>query len=873
MAAVERKESYVEPSLAALHRNSELLIGDRWKVLRPFALRPLADDDDCVEGKNAAALANTNACVYRRSIITLTLRCGAFPNVAVAPAVSAAAPAVDRRRISRELSSDSSSSSGADLAAAAVAAAELAATVLIYTPSSMNSSRPGYSQRSSQLHQKRRRRAKGSSGQQQQELEEQLGPSAAHYEDFHTIDWQRDLARDRMRHRLIVKRRGQGGLVELLVGFHDAWSGWLCVLLVGLAAGAIAAVIDIGALWMKDLREGICPQAFWLNKEQCCWASNDTFFKGDDCKQWYRWPEMFDSDIDREGAGFYLLSYLLYVLWSVLFAGLAVMLVRTFAPYACGSGIPEIKTILSGFIIRGYLGKWTLTIKSVCLVLAVGAGLSLGKEGPLVHVACCIGNIFSYLFPKYGKNEAKKREILSAAAAAGVSVAFGAPIGGVLFSLEEVSYYFPLKTLWRSFFCALVAASVLRSINPFGNDHLVMFYVEYDLPWLFFELLPFVLLGILGGVVATIFIKCNIRWCRYRKESRLGQYPIAEVIAITVITAVLSFPNEYTRMNTSDLIKVLFSQCGITDVSPLCDYKRNFTNVNNHIDIAEAGDGVYNSLWQLSLALIFKLLITIFTFGIKVPAGIFIPSMAFGAIMGRMIGIAVEQLAYQYPTLWVFQGACNTGENCVTPGLYAMVGAAACLGGVTRMTVSLVVIMFELTGSVRYIEPLMAAVMASNYDAHIHLNGYPFLDNKEEFAHTTLAADVMQPRRGEGPLCCVTQDSMTVEELECLLKTTDHNGFPVIVSTESQYLVGFVLRKDLSLGLANARKCQEGVVGSSRALFTSQVPTPWNGPPPVKLRRILDLAPITVTDQTPMETVIDMFRKLGLRQTLVTHNG
>lgn len=49
-----------------------------------------------------------------------------------------------------------------------------------------------------------------------------------------------------------------------------------------------------------------------------------------------------------------------------------------------------------------------------------------------------IGNILSYLFPKYGKNEAKKREILSAAAASGVSVAFGAPIGGVLFSLEEV---------------------------------------------------------------------------------------------------------------------------------------------------------------------------------------------------------------------------------------------------------------------------------------------------------------------------------------------------------------------------------------------------------------------------------------------------
>lgn len=75
-------------------------------------------------------------------------------------------------------------------------------------------------------------------------------------------------------------------------------------------------------------------------------------------------------------------------------------------------------------------------------MLAVSAGLSLGKEGPMVHIACCIGNIFSYLFPKYGRNEAKKREILSAAAAAGVSVAFGAPIGGVLFSLEEVRYLY-----------------------------------------------------------------------------------------------------------------------------------------------------------------------------------------------------------------------------------------------------------------------------------------------------------------------------------------------------------------------------------------------------------------------------------------------
>lgn len=98
--------------------------------------------------------------------------------------------------------------------------------------------------------------------------------------------------------------------------------------------------------------------------------------------------------------------------------------------------------------------------KSVGLAMSVASGLSLGKEGPFVHIASCIGNIVSRFFLKYENNEgsydpdlsasvltfiAKRREILSAACAAGVAVAFGAPIGGTLFSLEEVSYFFPPK--------------------------------------------------------------------------------------------------------------------------------------------------------------------------------------------------------------------------------------------------------------------------------------------------------------------------------------------------------------------------------------------------------------------------------------------
>lgn len=116
------------------------------------------------------------------------------------------------------------------------------------------------------------------------------------------------------------------------------------------------------------------------------------------------------------------------------------------------------------------------------------------------------------------------------------------------------------------------------------------------------------------------------------------------------------------------------------------DYNRNFTDVNSAIEIAAAGPGVYKAVWLLVLALVFKLVATIFTFGFKAPCGLFIPSLCLGAIMGRIVGIGMEQLAYNYPHIWLFSGECSTGDDCITPGLYAMVGAAAVLGGVTRMT-------------------------------------------------------------------------------------------------------------------------------------------------------------------------------------------
>uniref|UniRef100_A0A3P8YNR3 Chloride channel protein n=1 Tax=Esox lucius TaxID=8010 RepID=A0A3P8YNR3_ESOLU len=684
-------------------------------------------------------------------------------------------------------------------------------------------------------------------------------PDVSTYEDFHTIDWLREKSRDTDRHRKITTKSRES-YWELIKGLLDAWSGWVVMLLIGMLTGTLAGVIDLAVDWMTDLKEGVCLSAFYYSHEQCCWTSNETTFDDrDKCPQWQKWAELMTGN--SEGAGAYVLNYFLYISWALLFSFLAVSLVRVFAPYACGSGIPEIKTILSGFIIRGYLGKWTLLIKTVTLVLAVSSGLSLGKEGPLVHVACCCGNLFCSLFSKYSKNEGKRR---------------------------EVSYYFPLKTLWRSFFAALVAAFTLRAINPFGNSRLVLFYVEYHTPWYMAELVPFILLGVFGGLWGTLFIRGNIAWCRRRKTTLLGKYPVLEVIVITGITAVLAFPNPYTRRSTSELISELFNDCGALESSQLCDYVNN-PNMSRRVDDIPdrpAGPGVYTALWQLALALVFKIVITIFTFGMKIPSGLFIPSMAVGAIAGRIVGIAVEQMAYHHHDWIIFKNWCRPGADCVTPGLYAMVGAAACLGGVTRMTVSLVVIMFELTGGLEYIVPLMAAAVTSKwvadafgkegiYESHIQLNGYPYLDVRDEFTHRTLATDVMRPRRSEPPLAVLTQDSTTVEDVEALIKDTDYNGFPVVVSRESERLIGFVQRRDLTLAIKTARQKQDGVVSSSVVYFTEDTPQAAEAcdPQPLKLRRILNLSPFTVTDHTPMETVVDIFRKLGLRQCLVTRSG
>lgn len=102
----------------------------------------------------------------------------------------------------------------------------------------------------------------------------------------------------------------------------------------------------------------------------------------------------------------------------------------------------------------------------------------------------------------------------------------------------------------------------------------------------------------------------------------VGRYPVLEVILVAAITAVVAFPNPYTRKNTSELIKELFTDCGPLESSQLCEYRSQMNGSKAFTDNPNrpAGPGVYSAMWQLCLALIFKIIMTIFTFGLKVSS-------------------------------------------------------------------------------------------------------------------------------------------------------------------------------------------------------------------------------------------------------------
>lgn len=525
--------------------------------------------------------------------------------------------------------------------------------------------------------------------------------------------------------------------------------------------------------------------------------------------------------------------------------------------------------------MKGFLGGRTLLIKSIGLPLAIASGLSVGKEGPSVHYAVCTGNVISRMFDKYKRNASKTREILSACAAAGVGVAFGSPIGGVLFSLEEMSSYFPLKTMWRSYFCALVATAVLAAMNPFRTGQLVMFQVRYDRSWHFFEVVFYIIIGIFGGLYGAFVIKWNLRAQAFRKKY-LSQYAILEATLLAAGTAIICYPNLFLRIDMTESMQILFRECeGGENYHGLCDKDKRWANV-----------------FSLVIATVLRVLLVIISYGCKVPAGIFVPSMAIGASFGRTIGILVQALHEAYPSS-VFFAACGPDLPCITPGTYAFLGAGAALSGIMHITVSVVVIMFELTGALDYILPTMIVVGVTKSvselfgkggiaDRMIWFSGFPFLDKKEEH---TFGIPVSQVMTGE--VVSLPTTGLKIRDVEKLLKLDKYQGFPIVEDAATKILVGYIGRTELRYAIDRIKK-NRAVSPDAKCYFTPPVSisamTPSVTTPgitfestvsdsAVDFSRFIDPTPVTVHPRLPLETVMELFRKIGPRVILIEYRG
>ncbi|KAJ7096255.1 clc channel [Mycena epipterygia] len=753
------------------------------------------------------------------------------------------------------------------------------------------------------------------------EIDARINGVRVWYSSFSSIDWLHDAIKDSVRFSRLRKRKSLRARVRLIL---DKSMGWFIVTIVGFLTAIVAFLIIRGEQWLFDAKEGYCAENWWKARQFCCPQASDGMLE--ECPAWRTWSGL----LLRKGAvGEDFVEYISYSVIALLLATTSCLLTlfltnsTTFvtrkesgvlAPgfsdtpeptsetelpkrkvmyYAAGSGIPEIKTILSGtsrFVIHGYLGGRTLFTKSVGLALSVASGLSLGKEGPFVHIASCIGNIVSRFTNKYENNEAKRREILSAACAAGVAVAFGAPIGGTLFSLEEVSYYFPPKVMWRSFFCAMIAAITLKMLDPFGTGKLVLFQVTYDKDWHAFELLPFLLLGVFGGIYGAYFSKLNYRWSRdIRNTTWLKSHPIAEVVLVTIITSTLCFLNPYTRMGGTELVYELFVEC-------------RTGSGNTHSGLCVVDPGSFEHVWPvvqaILVAMVVKGALTIVTFGIKVPAGIFIPTLGVGACAGRVLGIGMQWMQVRHPDSRLFQ-SCAGDMDCIVPGLYAMVGAAAALSGVTRTTISLSVIMFELTNSLDYTVPLMLSILVAKtvadalepkgiYDLVIDLSQLPYLDSKHEYLWGSLQVNDVTVRDAEVIRLDHPNTVRTlIDQLQALLSTgNDDGGFPILRKDgDDRYdnlrMVGYIGANELEHALSIVADDPDDEVqfhpefthhgGFASASFSSLLET-GQGPEvdPLDFSIYMDQAPLTVQSNSPLEMVHQYFTKLGARYVVVT---
>ena len=374
----------------------------------------------------------------------------------------------------------------------------------------------------------------------------------------------------------------------------------------------------------------------------------------------------------------FLSSYAAWIGSSIVLCLLSAACVQLISPHAAGSGVPQMKCALAGTELTGYLSIRTLLAKFSSMVLALVGGLSIGKEGPNVHMASCIANQLCHLRPfrHLAQDAHLRRQVLAAGCAAGVSATFGAPVGGVLFSIEVTSTYYSISHLWKAMFTSVSGAVAFQLARDYGSlslFHLTDFETQ-DLAELMRngEMYAFLLLGVLCGVLGAAFVhatsslvllvrqlrtavlerqaalrsrraqggaRCAARGARGGIRGRLDEALASDwalslsgmllsrygyTLLAAVGTAMLTFPFGFFRSSTEEVVNDLFG------AKPF-----DFTAHWSHPSL----------LANLVMYTLCKFAFTVLAVTCPISCGVFTPVFLIGAAFGRCFGEVLNLLS------------------------------------------------------------------------------------------------------------------------------------------------------------------------------------------------------------------------------------
>ncbi len=428
---------------------------------------------------------------------------------------------------------------------------------------------------------------------------------------------------------------------------------------------------------------------------------------------------------------------------------LAGWLVERLAPAAAGGGIPQVKAALARYPIM--LNLRIAVVKTLGTILSLGAGLTLGRRGPTVHIGAALAAQLSRWIPN---SPANRRQMIAAGAAAGLAAGFNTPIAGVLFVIEELMRDISGLTLEIAIIASFTGAVVSR-LFEFADlnlhDILPISSSSPDKSFTLIEIPFCLLLGILAGLLGGLFNRGIMTAMGFSRRLPLAMpWRIGMVGLISGI--VIAYLPDIFRDNT-----------GLRELL-----------VTGELD------------WQTTaLAFVVHFCLTILAYGAGAPGGLFAPALVLGSALGNLVGTVEFSLF---------------GDQ--SSYLFGLAGMGAFFTAVVRVPVTAIVIVFEMTADFNVVLPLMissavAYIVAESFfpgSLYEHLLNSSGIELTEEtVAHDFLsqltADDVMESRVETLPT------NLTMEELIKAMSRSHHRGFPVV---EDGKLVGIVTQSDIA---------------------------------------------------------------------------